>query len=96
MSRLSFIASVTSTAPTHTTMAGHEAMRVFATAHNISVADLTRHCRKKPMATIRQDAMAYVRDVSGLSFPEVGLLFNRDHTTILHGVRASEKRRATA
>lgn len=92
MSRLSFIASVTSKPPTHTKLAGHEAMRVFATTHGISVADLTRPCRKKPLATIRHDAMAYVREVTGLSFVDVGLLFNRDHTTIMHGVKASERR----
>ena len=49
--------------------------------------------RKRAIAHARQDAMRAVREATNLSLPAIGRIFGgRDHTTILDGIRASEKR----
>lgn len=40
----------------------------------------------------RQAAMAAVREATGYSFPQIGRIFKRDHTTVLYGIRAHEAR----
>ncbi len=45
-------------------------------------------------AHIRQDCMACIRHELGYSFPRIGRIFKRDHTTVSYGVQQSEKRRS--
>lgn len=52
------------------------------------------HCRR--YARPRQEAYWILRRETGLSFPVIGRLFERDHTTILFGYRAYEARLAEA
>lgn len=48
--------------------------------------------RTHSISHARQDCMRMIRDHTSLSLPQIGRIFNRDHTTVLHGIRASEKR----
>lgn len=41
----------------------------------------------------RQDAMLAARDM-GFSFPMIGKVFKRDHTTVMDGVKVALKREA--
>lgn len=43
------------------------------------------------VAEARFMAMYLVRDLLGLSYPAIGKLFDRDHTTIVHGVQRVRK-----
>jgi chromosomal replication initiator protein len=40
----------------------------------------------------RQYAMLLARELTPLSYPALGRIFGYDHTTIIHGVRAAQKR----
>ena len=44
------------------------------------------------IAHARQDAMRRIREALGYSYPRIGRFFGRDHTTVVHGVRASAAR----
>lgn len=50
---------------------------------NISVDDMLGKSRAKPFVQPRQLAMYLIRNHSGLSYPEIGRIFKRDHTTVL-------------
>lgn len=53
----------------------------------LSAADLLGRDRHKTVAWARQLAMALVRQRLALSYPEIGRVFNRDHSTVIHNVR---------
>jgi chromosomal replication initiator protein len=42
----------------------------------------------------RQVAMSLARELTKLSLPAIGRLFNRDHSTVIHAIKAVEKRAA--
>ena len=45
-------------------------------------------CKKQPLASIRQKAMAAAREETGASYPKIAREFNRkDHTTVIHACR---------
>ena len=69
-------------------------VRETAAKHGLSVAVLLGHCRQRAYAWPRQEAMYRVfTECPHISYPEAGRrLGGRDHTTILHGVRAHCKR----
>ena len=45
-----------------------------------------------PYARSRQIAMYLSREITGLSFPELGLRFRRDHTTVIHAWQVVPKK----
>jgi chromosomal replication initiation ATPase DnaA len=57
-------------------------------ATGVSLTELRGEGRSRPVALARQFAMWMLVRKRGLSLNEAKLHFNRDHTTILHGVRA--------
>lgn len=66
----------------------------FAVEHDITVADLKSKKRDHRISHLRQDLMLELRENTELSLPQIGRLFGRDHTTVLHGLRMATKRRA--
>ena len=51
--------------------------------------------RSRPLASPRQIAMFLAKKMTTRSLPEIGRRFaNRDHTTVMHGVRRIEELRA--
>lgn len=80
-----------------------DTMRAIATAvadaYGLTLEDLKGQCRARSHAWPRQDAMWRMRQVlnnEGLhryTLPQIGaFLGGRDHTTIMHGVKAHGKR----
>ena len=68
-----------------------------ADKYGITVAELIGQCRCKHYVLARQEAGWRIRRECGYSLPRIGkLLGGKDHTTILHGCRAHEKRMASA
>ena len=64
-----------------------------AQRHGITLKDIMGHDRARRFAWPRQEAMYMVRQKYGLSYPRIGqIMGNRDHTTILHGVRRHKER----
>lgn len=52
-----------------------------------SYAELVGPSQKRDLALARQILWVEIRDTFGKSFPEIGAIFNRDHTTVLYGYR---------
>lgn len=64
--------------------------------HRISQASILGPSRKRPIAHARQHAMFEMAQQDHLSLPMIGqFLGGRDHTTVLHGVRAHKARVAS-
>lgn len=59
-----------------------------ATKRGVSFADVMGGSREATINLTRQEAMyeVYIQRPN-LSYPAIGTVFNRDHTTCLHGVR---------
>jgi chromosomal replication initiator protein len=54
--------------------------------YSLSVGDLVSKSRSRPLTTARHVAMYLVRECTGMSLIKIGELFDRDHSTALHGI----------
>ncbi|MCQ3806473.1 MAG: chromosomal replication initiator protein DnaA [Acidimicrobiia bacterium] len=60
---------------------------------NFDIEQITGGSRRRPLVDARQVAMYVVRNMTDLSYPDIGRAFgNRDHTTVMHAVRKVEAR----
>lgn len=74
-----------------------EIIRAAARLSGVSVAELLGPCRERRLAYPRQVAMTLCREMTGASLPQIGRRFGgRDHTTVLHAIRATEARMTPA
>jgi chromosomal replication initiator protein len=48
--------------------------------------DLVSKSRSRPLTTARHVAMYLARECTGLSLLKIGEVFERDHTTVMHGI----------
>jgi len=64
-----------------------------ASHFDLKVADLTGNKRPRNIATPRMLAMYFCRKMTDKSLPEIGSSFARNHATVLHAVKAIEKRK---
>jgi chromosomal replication initiator protein len=55
--------------------------------YGVNADELKARSRHKQIVEPRQIAMYLLREDAHLSTPEVGRLLNRDHTTVLHGIK---------
>lgn len=62
-----------------------EAERIAA-IYGVTLDDLRKKDRCKSIVIVRKRAMKAVRDL-GASLKEVGAVFERDHTTVIHSLR---------
>ena len=58
--------------------------------YSVDEAALRGTQRTRGIADARQMAMYLVRKLTNLSLPDIGQEFNRDHATVLHGIRKVE------
>ncbi len=61
-----------------------------ASYFGFSRPDLVGKSRSRPLTTARHVAMYLVRECTGLSLLKIGELFDRDHTTVMHGLKKVE------
>jgi chromosomal replication initiator protein len=61
-----------------------------ATYFGLGPGDLVSKSRSRPLTTARHVAMYLLRELTGLSLIRIGEHFERDHTTVLHGVKKIE------
>lgn len=61
-------------------------------SYGISRADIFSQRRNRQFSRPRQIAMLIIKEKSTLSYPAIGRIFNRDHTTIVHACKAVRKR----
>jgi chromosomal replication initiator protein len=55
---------------------------------DVSVEELKSKNKQRRISDARQICMYLIREMTDLSLPRIGELFNRDHTTVLHGYRS--------
>ena len=59
---------------------------------HFTLEQITSGSRRRPLVDARQIAMYVTRNMTALSYPEIGRAFgNRDHTTVIHAVRKIER-----
>lgn len=65
-----------------------EVQAVVAALHDLPVEAMWTKSRQHYLAHPRQEAMALARELTGRSYPEIGIMFGgKDHTTILYAHR---------
>ncbi len=57
-----------------------------ATHFRLTRDDLVSKSRSRPLTTARHVAMYLARECTGLSLLKIGEVFERDHTTVMHGI----------
>lgn len=57
-----------------------------AAAGKVSLPELTSRSSKRLYARVRWAGMLYLRDCRSWSLPRIGRVFERDHTTVKHGL----------
>ncbi len=62
-------------------------IKLASLRHGISVADIMSSKRTFLVSAARHEAMGLVYQHTQMSLPGIGSLFNRDHTTVLHGMK---------
>lgn len=63
---------------------------LVAQKFGVGVRDVFSDFRERKVTRARWAAMYVLRHEKGYSFPEIGRVMNRDHTTVIHGVRRVE------
>ncbi len=64
--------------------------------HRITLAQLRGKQRARCFAWPRQEVMYRASKETSASLPEIGRYLDRDHTTVIHGIRAHEARMEAA
>lgn len=68
-------------------------LRVVSNRHQVSQVDVCSERRQEAFVHARQEAMWMIKNATSWSLPRIGrFLGGRDHTTVLHGIRAHAKR----
>lgn len=62
-----------------------------AAALDIPLRSLISTLRRQDLVRARHIAMWLARQRYGVSLPNIGRTINRDHTTVLHGIRRAQK-----
>jgi chromosomal replication initiation ATPase DnaA len=68
-------------------------LEVIASLHGFTLKRLINEGKFGKLCVARKDCYAYLRE-QGWSYPEIGGLFNRDHTTVLYALEPEERQRA--
>jgi chromosomal replication initiator protein len=61
-------------------------MLTVADFYGTTVTKLLEHDQHRALTRPRQVAMALCRGMLGMSYPQIGKAFDRDHTTVLYAV----------
>lgn len=81
--------------PSERTATPQEIIRFVAHHYGVKVADLKGRDNRRSVAFPRQVAMYLLREVLNLSYPEIGRLFGKHHTTVLYSVEHIAAQRRT-
>ena len=66
-------------------------LKATSEVFNFTLDQIISGSRRRPLVDARQIAMYVTRNMTDLSYPEIGRAFgNRDHTTVIHAVRKIE------
>lgn len=63
-----------------------------ADKHQVNPMEILSQRREKYIILARHEAVWRIRNETPLSFPQIGVRMNRDHSTLIHSVKMHEKR----
>lgn len=66
-------------------LTGKQILAFIAKNFHTSEADLRSSARQRSVAEPRQLVMYLCKELTTMSFPDIGVLLNRDHSTVMHG-----------
>ena len=66
---------------------GHEPLATLLARYGLTVEDILGDGTKRRFAWPRQEAMYLLRTKFELSYPRIGKIFGRDHSTVMSGCR---------
>lgn len=69
-----------------------DVLDAVAAEFEVPAAEIRGRRKTQRVAWARQAAMWMMRERLGVSFPRIGQLLRRDHSTVQHGVRAMAAR----
>lgn len=72
-------------APDSEPVAPERILAAIQRIYGVLLAELQNESRMQPLVTIRHEAMWLLRKLGRLSYPSIGKILNRDHTTVMHG-----------
>ncbi len=82
------LSDLVSNRPGHLSRSPQEVIAATAALFGVKPEEITGNSRKRPIATARQVAMYVMRELTELSYPQIGRAFGgKDHTTVMHGVQ---------
>lgn len=67
-----------------------EVCRIVGGRYGVTVDELLSPTRTQPIALARQVAMRLLRELTDLSYPQIAARFDRNHSTVIHAVRATD------
>ena len=70
-----------------------EATRISAQKFGVTVSDIMGQRRTWPIAHARQEAMRLAHATDAYTLVQIGRFFGRDHSTVLHGIKAATDRK---
>jgi DnaA-like protein len=73
-------------------VASRDVMAVVAHEHGVTIKQLRGRQRDQRLSQVRMLAMYLCREVTGLSYPLLGKIFYRDHSTVVHGCQMIQAR----
>jgi len=78
-------------APVHGRLMVTHIQALVAAYYRLPYRSMTSAQRSREFARPRQVAMYLAAELTPKSLPEIGKRFNRDHTTIIHGIRTVQR-----
>lgn len=71
---------------------GLAVLKLVSAEYDVSIGDLRGKDRHRTIAEARQLACWLLRQTRRFSFPEIGIILSRDHSTVMHSVARIEER----
>lgn len=70
-----------------------DVVKRVARHHHVLVSEVLSPVRHKTFVAARHEVWLRMRKHFGFSYPELGNLFECDHTTVMNGVREAKRRK---
>lgn len=86
-------AALSSLLPDERHITPSEIIRFVAHHYGVKVADIKGRDNRRSIAFPRQVAIYLIREILSLSYPEIGKLFSKHHSTVIYSVEAIAKER---
>lgn len=74
------------------TLKKEEILEIIAEECGVNVNDVMKKVRKSELVKVRHLYSAILRKYYGFSYPKIGEIMDKDHTTIIHSVDAFRNR----